>query len=75
MARHQVIALAGKRLEIKPSPTSPGHVLVQVLSADRQVQASLTLDPSTAAVAALALNHEAEAAEVAMGQMLQGVAA
>lgn len=58
-----VCALAGKRLETRVSPTSPGHVLVQILSADRAVQASLTLTPDAAAVLADALAQQAQQAE------------
>ncbi|MDM0119016.1 hypothetical protein [Variovorax arabinosiphilus] len=63
MSKSTVIALAGKRIESRPSPTSPGHVLIQILSADRAVQASVTLAPHAAAVFADALGLQAESAE------------
>lgn len=64
MSKHTVCGLAGKRLEVRPSPTSPGHVLVQLLGADRQVVSSVTFDPAAAAVAGMALANEALAAEL-----------
>lgn len=39
-----IVCLAGKRLQIQPSKTAPGRVLLQILSADREVQASVTFD-------------------------------
>lgn len=44
MARFTFVCLAGKRLQIAPSPTAPGRLLIQILSADREVQASLTME-------------------------------
>jgi hypothetical protein len=63
MSKITVIALAGKRIESRPSPTSAGHILVQILTADRAVQASLTLTPDAAAVFAEALSLQATRAE------------
>lgn len=65
MAKTTVIGLAGKRLEVRPSPTSVGSVLVQVITPGRDVQAAVTLTPDAAAVFAQALGLEAVAAQQA----------
>lgn len=64
--KHCVCGLAGRRLEIKDSPTTKGGVLVQILNADRAVVASMTFMPDSAAVAADALEREAQSAEARM---------
>ena len=64
MSKTTVIALAGKRLEVRDSPTSPGHILIQIVTADRAVQASLTLRPDAAAVLSDALGIAAARAEL-----------
>lgn len=63
MSIFQIAGLAGKRIHISQSKTSPGHVLVQILGADRQPQASLTLDQNQAGNAAGALDVAAREAE------------
>ena len=63
MSKSTVIALAGKRLESRPSPTSLGHIVIQIMTADRAVQASVTLTPDAAAVFAEALSLQAVSAE------------
>lgn len=63
MSSHTIVCLAGKRLQVKPSLTSPGMVLVQILSADRAVQASVTVDPAAAGVLSLAFELEGREAE------------
>lgn len=69
MSKTTVIGLAGKRLEVRPSPTSAGSILIQVFSAGREVQAAVTLAPDAAAVFAEALSREAVAAEAAGAQL------
>lgn len=65
--RHTICCLAGKRLEIKPSQTSPGCVLVQILGADRQVQASLTVEAESVAVVEQAFSLVGAAAQELAG--------
>lgn len=62
MAVHTIGGLASRRIQVKPSPTSPGHVLLQVFGPDRDVLASITLDPHCVGVLAEALRLEAVAA-------------
>lgn len=64
MSKTTVIALAGKRLEVRDSPTSPGHILIQIVTADRAVQASLTLRPDAAVVLGDALGIAAARVEL-----------
>lgn len=72
--KHTICCLAGKRLEIKPSPTSPGCVLVQILGADRQIQASLTIDAETIGVVPAAFETAGAAAwELVAARMGSGV--
>ena len=59
---HTFIGAAGKRLVIRQSPTKAGAVLIQILSADREVQASLTIDAACCAVAGDVFTREADAA-------------
>ncbi len=66
---HTICGLAGKRIVIKQSPTSPGHVLLQVLTADREVQASITFDPSGADALGNAARLEAVCAEAAAADL------
>ena len=59
MAKNIIVGLAGRRLEVRPSPTSPGCVLVQIVLANREVLGSVTLDMHCAAAAGNALQLEA----------------
>lgn len=63
MARHTFVCSAGRRLDIQPCKTSPGLVQIQILSSDRQVMASCSVDASTAAVISQAFGIEAAAVE------------
>lgn len=63
MSKTTVIGLAGKRLSVRPSPTSVGSILIQIISAGRDVQASITLAPDAAAVFADVLALAAVEAE------------
>lgn len=63
MAIHTLICSSGRRLNIRPSKTSPGLVEVSILNADRELIAACTLCPESAGVAAQALEIEADAAQ------------
>lgn len=63
MSIHTFVCLGGKRLVIQPSRTTQGAVQVQVLSADRSVQASITCDAPTAGVISQAFGISAAEAE------------
>lgn len=63
MAIHTFICSAGRRLNIRPSKTSPGLVEISILNADRDLVASCTMCASSADVASKALAMEALAAE------------
>lgn len=67
MAIHAFICSSGRRLNIRPSKTSPGLVEISILNADRDLVASCTMPASSAVVAAQALEIEAHAAEARMG--------
>ena len=62
---HTFIGAAGKRLVIRQSPTKAGAVLIQILSADREAQASMTIDAPCCAVVGEAFAIEAATAEAA----------
>ena len=57
--KHLVIAAAGRRVEVKPSPTSPGCITLTIIGADRQAVACVTLETNAADVLGFALTQEA----------------
>ena len=65
MAKNIIVGLAGRRLEVRPSPTSPDCVLVQIVNAGREVLGAVTLDMHGAFVAGEALRLEAVHVEAA----------
>lgn len=67
MAIHTFICSSGRRLNIRPSKTSPGLVEISILNADRDLVASCTMCASSADVASKALAMESLAAEAGIG--------
>ena len=63
MSNHTFVCSSGRRLNIRPSKTSPGLVEISILSADRELVASCTMCASSADVASKAMAMEALAAE------------
>lgn len=62
MARHSFVLASGQRLEVQPSKTKPGLVLIQVVQRG-EVSASCEVDPGRAGVFAQAVEIEAVFAE------------
>lgn len=68
MSRHTFICSAGRRIDVQPDKFTPGLIRIQILSANREILGSITIDPAGAAVLAQALQIEAEAVEPGLGR-------
>ncbi len=64
--KHLICVSGFRRVEVKPSLTSPGCVSMSIIGADRQVITCVTLDMHAAGAVAVALGMEAEALENAV---------
>lgn len=66
MSRHTFACSAGRRVDVQPDKFSPGLVRLQILSANKEILGSCTLNASIAGLLAQALLIEAEKAEISI---------